>query len=114
MPSSVASLLLDSLAGGHAPAAGTERAFRFEFPEAPGALNRFLEAIDAGAGSAKLNVSLFHYRNYGHDFGRVLVAIQTPSTDEIKAVDAFLEAVPYDFVDESDNPIYQQFLGSDD
>ena len=60
--------------------------------------------IDAGAGKAKLTTSLFHYRDYGHDFGRVLVAIQTPPANEVAAVDAFLEAVPHSFDEKTINP----------
>jgi threonine dehydratase len=57
--------------GGRAPSVAHERLYRFEFPEAPGALNRFLEALQF-----EWNISLFHYRNHGSDFGRVLVGLQ--------------------------------------
>lgn len=59
--------------GGHAPSLQNERVFRFEFPERPGALMRFLEALHSS-----WNISLFHYRNHGTDYGRVLVGIQVP------------------------------------
>lgn len=61
------------MVGGHAPNVKHEVLYRFEFPESPGALSRFLAALNSG-----WNVSLFHYRNHGSDFGRVLAAFQVP------------------------------------
>mmetsp|Transcript_21704 Transcript_21704/g.67975 ORF Transcript_21704/g.67975 Transcript_21704/m.67975 type:complete len:531 (-) Transcript_21704:1230-2822(-) len=98
------------LAGGRAPRVVNERVFRFEFPEAPGALDRFLDKLDTAGGDTKFNCSLFHYRNYGHDFGRVLVALQVPS-DHV--LDDFLASLGYRYVEETHNPNYRQFLGSD-
>ena len=88
-----------------------ERLFRFEFPETPGALHRFLETL-CGHGSEGWNVSAFHYRNHGADFGRVLVGVQVP-TDETKEFDQFLDLLGYKFHEETHNSIYKQFLMKD-
>ncbi len=93
------------MAGGRAKAKD-ERLFRFEFPESPGALKRFLSALDV-----TWNVSLFHYRNHGDDFGRVLVGIQIPRTDEDEQMlNAFLGKLGYKWEEETDNEVYQNFL----
>jgi threonine dehydratase len=81
-----------------------ERLFRFEFPESPGALQRFLSSLDM-----TWNVSLFHYRNHGDDFGRVLVGIQVPKESD-KAMKSFLSTLGYRYEEETDNPVYQTFL----
>ncbi len=93
------------MVGGHAPQALNERLYRFEFPERPGALMRFLEAM-----SQNWNISLFHYRNDGGQYGRVLVGIQVPA-DEMGELRAFLERVGYAWHDENHNRAYQLFLG---
>jgi threonine dehydratase len=84
-----------------------ERLFRFEFPESPGALQRFLLSLDI-----VWNVSLFHYRNHGDDFGRVLVGIQVPDTGD-KDLARFLETLGYRYVEETGNPIFHLFLRAD-
>ena len=101
----VAKLHLRHLVGGHAPQAENEVVFRFEFPEKPGALMKFLDTM-----GHDWNISLFHYRNHGADFGRVLVGMQVPpaETGEFKQ---FLESLGYQFWDETQNPAYQLFLG---
>jgi threonine dehydratase len=81
-----------------------ERIFRFDFPESPGALQRFLLSLDI-----EWNVSLFHYRNHGDDFGRVLVGIQAPDTANTNLM-KFLSTLGYRYVEETDNPVYQLFL----
>ena len=81
-----------------------ERLFRFQFPERPGALQRFLTGIDAG-----WNISLFHYRCEGGDVARVLAGIQVPPETGAK-FDQFLEELNYAYVEETQNPIYMQFL----
>lgn len=91
------------LAGGRSDVQN-ERLFRFEFPESPGALQRFLLSLDMS-----WNVSLFHYRNHGDDFGRVLVGIQVPGTCEDR-VPAFLNNLGYSYVEETYNPAYRYFL----
>lgn len=91
------------LAGGRANATH-ERLFRFEFPESPGALQRFLLSLDID-----LNVSLFHYRNHGDDFGRVLVGIQVPPSSG-KTLQQFLDNLGYRYVEETDNQAYISFL----
>ena len=101
----VAKLHLRHLVGGHAPQAEHECVYRFEFPEKPGALMNFLDHM-----GHDWNISLFHYRNHGADFGRVLVGVQVPPNeqDEFKQ---FLENLKYPYWDESDNPAYKLFLG---
>ena len=101
----MAKLHVRHLVGGHAPAAEHEILYRFEFPERPGALMRFLSSMSAG-----WNISLFHYRNNGADYGRVLVGMQVPPRDDAK-FRQFLDRLGYDNVDESANPAYRMFLG---
>ena len=92
------------MVGGRSELAHNERLFRFVFPEKPGALMRFLSSMHPG-----WNISLFHYRNQGADYGRILVGIQVPSTDK-QAFKTFLEELAYPCVDETDNPVYRLFL----
>ncbi|MDE2002142.1 MAG: threonine ammonia-lyase, biosynthetic [Betaproteobacteria bacterium] len=101
----MAKLHVRHLVGGHAPAAEHEILYRFEFPERPGALMRFLNSMSAG-----WNISLFHYRNHGADYGRVLVGMQVPPRDGAE-FRRFLDRLGYDCVDESANPAYRMFLG---
>ena len=91
--------------GGHAHAVKNEILYRFEFPERPGALIRFLTSMSRG-----WNISLFHYRNHGADYGRVLVGMQVPPGDK-KAFQQFLTKVGYPYCDETKNPAYRLFLG---
>ena len=92
------------MVGGRSELARDERLFRFEFPERPGALMRFLAAMHPG-----WNISLFHYRNQGADYGRILVGIQVPAGDEA-GFDEFLRTLAYPFVEETRNPVYELFL----
>ncbi|MFO1316228.1 MAG: threonine ammonia-lyase, biosynthetic [Burkholderiales bacterium] len=101
----MAKLHVRHLVGGHAPAAENEILYRFEFPERPGALMRFLDSMSAG-----WNISLFHYRNHGADYGRVLVGMQVPPSDKAD-FRQFLDRLGYTYVDESANPAYRMFLG---
>ncbi len=101
----VAKLHLRHLVGGHAPQAEHEKVFRFEFPETPGALMKFLDTM-----GHDWNISLFHYRNHGADFGRVLVGMQVPP-DELTEFNDFLSKLGYPHWDETDNPAYRLFLG---
>jgi threonine dehydratase len=101
----LAKLHVRHLVGGHAPGVSNEILYRFEFPERPGALMKFLNAMSGG-----WNISLFHYRNHGADYGRVLVGMQVPAQDK-KQFEAFLEELGYPYRDESANPAYQLFLG---
>ena len=101
----MAKLHVRHMVGGHAPLVKDELLYRFEFPERPGALMRFLESMSAG-----WNISLFHYRNHGADYGRVLVGMQVP-TREMKAFRGFLKNLGYRCWDESNNPAYRLFLG---
>jgi threonine dehydratase len=97
------------MVGGHAPAVCEkgmkELIYRFEFPERPGALMNFLTQMSAG-----WNISLFHYRNHGADYGRVLVGMQVPP-DEMSEFRLFLKNLGYAHWDESTNPAYRLFLG---
>ncbi len=93
------------MVGGHAPGVTDELIYRFEFPERPGALMNFLEHMSRG-----WNISLFHYRNHGADYGRVLVGMQVPPA-EMKEFRAFLKELGYRHWDESKNPAYKLFLG---
>jgi threonine dehydratase len=101
----MAKLHLRHLVGGHAPQAQNEVVYRFEFPEKPGALMNFLESM-----GHNWNISLFHYRNHGADFGRVLVGMQVPPEDKV-AFAQFLQQLGYPCWDESQNPAYRLFLG---
>jgi threonine dehydratase len=96
---------LRHLVGGHSPLAKDELLYRFEFPERPGALMRFLTSM-----SPNWNISLFHYRNQGADYGRILVGIQVPAGEK-KQFRAFLAELGYRHWDESANPAYRLFLG---
>jgi len=100
----MAKLHVRYLVGGRAPQAKNEILYRFEFPERPGALMQFLNRM-----SHHWNISLFHYRNHGADYGRVLVGIQVLPSDKA-AFQAFLGELGYTFWDESKNPAYRLFL----
>jgi threonine dehydratase len=97
-------LHLRHLVGGRSPLAHDERLFRFEFPERPGALMRFLSSM-----SPDWNISLFHYRNHGSDVGRVLVGMQVPDADG-DAFAEFLVRLGYRHWEETDHPAYHRFL----
>ena len=101
----LAKLHIRHTVGGHAPLVENEILYRFEFPERPGALIRFLTSMNYG-----WNISLFHYRNHGADYGRVLVGMQVPPRDQ-KKFQAFLDKVGYPYCDETRNPAYRLFLG---
>lgn len=101
----VAKIHLRYMVGGHSNGAQNEVLYRFMFPERPGALLHFLTSMSAG-----WNISLFHYRNHGSDFGRVLVGIQVPLQERGEFC-GFLDKLGYDYWDETENPAYQRFLG---
>jgi threonine dehydratase len=103
--SELAKLHVRYMVGGRADALIDEHLFRFEFPERPGALLRFLEAV-----GARWNISLFHYRNHGSDYGRVLAGIQVPAA-ELGELRLHLAELHYPCVDETVNPAYRIFLG---
>jgi len=92
------------MVGGRAPFARNELLYRFEFPERPGALMRFLSSM-----RSDWNISLFHYRNHGADYGRVLVGMQVPPR-EMKQFRRFLENLGYPYAEETRNPAYRLFL----
>ena len=92
------------LVGGHSPKVDHEILYRFEFPERPGALMNFLSQMSSG-----WNISLFHYRNHGADYGRVLVGMQVPPA-EMKQFKEFLKNLGYAHWNETDNPAYKLFL----
>lgn len=95
---------LRHMVGGHSPLAQEERLLRFVFPERPGALFKFLSLM-----APTWNISLFHYRNQGADYGRILVGMQVPAKDS-KKFDSFLKNLGYPWVEETNNPAYQLFL----
>ncbi|HEY0837329.1 MAG TPA: threonine ammonia-lyase, biosynthetic [Azospirillum sp.] len=92
------------MVGGHSGLARDERLLRFVFPERPGALMKFLSHMQPG-----WNITLFHYRNQGADYGRILVGLQVPKSDN-KAFKEFLATLGYPCVEETDNPVYRLFL----
>ena len=94
------------MVGGHSKLAQDERLLRFVFPERPGALMKFLSLMRPG-----WNISLFHYRNQGADYGRILVGLQVPESDN-EAFSEFLETLGFPYVEETANPVYQMFLQS--
>jgi len=100
----MAKLHIRHMVGGRSPAISNERMFRFEFPERPGALLDFLNAI-----GTEWNISLFHYRNHGSDYGRILAGIDVPQ-EETAELEAHLAELGYPHWEESDNPAYRIFL----
>ncbi len=92
------------MVGGHSALAKDERLLRFVFPERPGALLKFLSFMRPG-----WNISLFHYRNQGADYGRILVGLQVPKADNA-AFKSFLDELGYPHIEETDNPVYRMFL----
>ncbi len=100
----MAKLHIRHLVGGRAPQARHEVVYRFEFPERPGALMRFLNSM-----SHDWNISLFHYRNHGADYGRVLVGIQVPPEEKAQ-FQSFLDGLGYRYWNEAHNPAYKLFL----
>ncbi|MFT5578158.1 MAG: threonine dehydratase [Paraglaciecola psychrophila] len=102
----MARLHIRHMVGGHAPAEiQQELLYRFEFPERPGALLQFLSQL-----GHKWNISMFHYRNHGSAFGRVLLGVQA-SKQERGALKASFDELQYSYIEETDNPAYQMFLG---
>src|SRR5258705_194966 len=101
----MAKLHVRYMVGGHARGIEYERLLRFEFPERPGALLRFLKAV-----GANWNISLFHYRNHGSDYGRVLAGIQIAPAGRGQFL-LHLKDLGYEYADETENPAYRMFLG---
>ncbi|MEO7493978.1 MAG: threonine ammonia-lyase, biosynthetic [Massilia sp.] len=101
----LAKLHIRHLVGGKSALAQDELLYRFEFPERPGALMRFLDSM-----APNWNISLFHYRNQGGDVGRILVGLQVPA-GEMEEFRLFLTTLGYRCWDESNNPVYKLFLG---
>ncbi len=92
------------MVGGTSSEATNEMLLRFEFPERPGALRKFLSSMNQD-----WNISLFHYRNQGDDYGRILIGIQVPPTDK-KEFKTFLDTLGYPYWNETENPAYKLFL----
>ncbi|MBL0318613.1 MAG: threonine ammonia-lyase, biosynthetic [Alphaproteobacteria bacterium] len=92
------------MVGGRSPMAGNEQLYRFEFPERPGALMRFLSSMHPN-----WNISLFHYRNQGADYGKILVGMQVPESEK-QAFQDFLKTLAFHYVDETNNLAYRLFL----
>jgi threonine dehydratase len=102
----IAKLHVRYMVGGHARGIADELLFRFEFPERPGALLKFLSAV-----GSRWNISLFHYRNHGSDYGRVLAGIQVTAKERPEFV-SHLDDLRYAYVEETNNPAYRMFLGA--
>ena len=100
----MAKLHIRHMVGGRSQQVMEEQVYRFEFPERPGALLEFLVQL-----GGRFNISMFHYRNHGSAFGRVLVGLQVPKKGQ-RELEAFLDQLGYGYHDESDNPAYQFFL----
>jgi threonine dehydratase len=101
----MAKLHIRYMVGGHSNGrVDNERLFRFQFPERPGALLRFLNRI-----GERWNISLFHYRNHGAAYGRILTGIQVPPVDADE-FQVFLDELGYESWEETDNPAYRLFL----
>ena len=100
----LAKMHLRHMVGGRSPLSSNELLYRFEFPERPGALVKFLSCM-----SPNWNISLFHYRNNGADYGRIAVGMQVPP-EEMKEWQTFLNSIGYRHWDESSNPSYKLFL----
>jgi threonine dehydratase len=101
----MAKLHLRHLVGGRSPVAQEELLYRFEFPERPGELTRFLNSMHPN-----WNISLFHYRNHGADYGRILIGIEVPEAER-KDWQEFLWRSEYTYWEETSNPAYRLFLG---
>ncbi|NNM61043.1 MAG: threonine ammonia-lyase, biosynthetic [Steroidobacteraceae bacterium] len=101
----IAKLHVRYMVGGQAQGLEHERLYRFEFPERPGALLKFLRAI-----GSEWNISLFHYRNHGSDYGRVLAGIQVPPATRDEFL-AHINELQYAYSEETENPAYRIFLG---
>lgn len=101
----MAKLHIRHMVGGHSDKVTDEHLYRFEFPERPGALLRFLNTI-----AHEWNITLFHYRNHGAAYGRVLAGIQVMAQDGAR-FKSCLDSLGYAYWEESDNPIYSMFLG---
>ena len=102
----MAKLHVRYMVGGHARGITDEVLYRFEFPERPGALHRFLKSI-----GSRWNITLFHYRNHGSDYGRVLAGIQVPAAERSDFL-LHLNELHYAYVEETANPAYRMFLGT--
>jgi threonine dehydratase len=103
----VAKLHIRYMVGGHAPAVvDNERVYRVEFPERPGALLGFLSGL-----GQRWNISMFHYRNHGAAYGRILVGVQLPKSDR-KAFEQILDQINFPYWEETDNRAYQLYLGN--
>ena len=100
----VAKLHVRHMVGGRVQDLGNEVVYRFQFPERPGALLKFLEGLNDA-----WNISLFHYRNHGADYGRVLVGVQVPAHTRADFI-AHIDAIGFPYWEETDNPAYRQFL----
>lgn len=102
----MAKLHVRFMVGGHAPGLTNERLLRFVFPERPGALLKFLQAI-----GTSWNISLFHYRNHGSDYGRVLAGVQVPPAESEDFI-LHLNELKFPYSEETNNPAYKMFLGT--
>jgi threonine dehydratase len=102
-----AKLHIRYMVGGHTPEVINEKLFRFQFPERPGALLNFLSRV-----GKRWNISLFHYRNHGAAYGRVLIGIQLPESDK-RDFTSQMDKLGYRYWEETDNPAYHFFAAPD-
>lgn len=100
----LAKLHIRHMVGGRSPEAGSELLFRFEFPERPGALLKFLDCI-----GSRWNISAFHYRNHGAAYGRVLVSMQADVAERDELL-SYFDAIGYTYFDETENPAVSMFM----
>ena len=100
----LAKLHIRHMVGGRSPEAGSELVFRFEFPERPGALLKFLNRI-----GSRWNISAFHYRNHGAAYGRVLVSMQAELAEQVELV-SYFDDIGYTYFDETENPAVSLFM----
>ena len=100
----MAKLHIRHMVGGRSQEIAEEQVFRFDFPERPGALLNFLNVL-----GDRWNITMFHYRNHGSAFGRVLVAFQATAQED-RSITKFLDSLGYRYVNETQNRSYQLFL----
>jgi threonine dehydratase len=100
----VAKVHIRHMVGGHNPGLSSERVYRLQFPERKGALLDFLQAV-----GQRWSITMFHYRNHGADYGRVLVGVQVPEA-EADSFNGHLVQLGYPYTEETDNPAYKDYL----
>jgi len=103
----MAKMHIRHMVGGHAQSIDDEVLYRFQFPERPGALLKFLTLI-----GQRWNISLFHYRNHGSAYGRVFVGLQADESEHVELT-AYFDSLGYEYWEEKENPAYRLFLAKE-